>query len=124
MACFHGVKFKPKAPKPKVNDIDLSGYHPIVSKTTCNEPNCKSVNCADPNDVKANCPARTAQQNQSDIPPTVQGFKTELAANLTSKVPTTKKGAMINATQNYAGQQKPQEMVVETNPVMVASDDL
>ena len=124
MACFHGVKLKPAAPKPIVHDIDVTGYHPVVTKTTCTESSCKSVNCADPNEKNANCPSRTAQQNQTSIPPTAQGFKTEVAANLTSKVPVNKKGVLIDANQNYSGQNKPQQMVVETNAVTVSSNDL
>ena len=123
MACYHGGNFKFRAPKPKVNDTDTSRLHKIVAKTTCAENNCKTVNCADANDVNAQCPGRTAQQNQTSIPPTSQGFKTEVSGNLTTQVPWNKNGFVVDHTTNYCGQNKVQEMVVESNPPVINSKD-
>ena len=124
MACFHGARFKPMAPKPPVKDIDVSGYHVVITKTTCNESNCNTVNCADPTDSNVNCPSRTATENQTGIPPTSQGFKPNAGGNLTSKIPKNKRGVTIDQNQNYTGQANAQQMVTETNPVTVPSDDL
>ena len=123
MACYHGGNFNVKAPKPKVNDTDTSGYHKVVTKTTCSESNCNTVNCADASDLRAQCPGRTAQQNQTSIPPTSQGFKTEVSGNLTTQIPPNKKGFTVNHTTNYCGQQKTQGFVNESTPPVIKSND-
>lgn len=124
MSCLHSGKLRPVAKKPIVHDTDVSGRHEIVTKTVCKETNCKAVDCADPNEINANCPGRTALQNQTDIPPTAQGFTTEIIGNTTSKIPQGKKGFVVNQNTNYSGQYKTQYMVVETNPVQIDSKDL
>lgn len=124
MSCYHGTTLKARVPKPKVTDTDTSGFHKIITQTTCAETNCKSVNCADPNDINANCPGRTAQQNQTSIPPTQQGFVTEIKGNTTSKIPQKKTGFTLNQNQNYTGQAKKQEVVIESTPVKINSSEL
>ena len=124
MACVHSGRLKPKAPKPKVTDTDVSNSHNIVTRTTCAEKNCKNVNCADPTDVNAECPSRSAQQNQTSIPPTSQGFITRIVGNFTGKIPNGKNGFTVDPYKNYSGQNKAQGMVTESSPATVDSSDI
>ena len=124
MSCVHAGKINSMAPKPKVANTDVSGNHDVVVRTECLQNNCKAVDCANPQDLNANCPSRTAQQNQTSIPPTSQGFTSKIVGNTTGKIPPGKPGFTLNATQNYIGQAKPQHMVEETTPVKIDSNDL
>lgn len=124
MSCVHAGKIDPMASKPKVTNTDVSGQHDVVVRTECSASNCKNVNCADPKDKDANCPSRTAYENQQTIPPTSQGFTSKIVGNTTGKIPSGKPGIKRNSTQNYKGHAKAQHMVEEKVPVTIDSKDI
>jgi hypothetical protein len=77
-----------------VKDIDVSGFHKLVFKTSCSNSNCESVNCADPSNTSVSCPGGSHIQNQVNIP-TDPACTTELVGNFTSTVPKGKKGVVL-----------------------------
>lgn len=47
-----------------------------------------------------------------------------MIGNFTSRIPANKPGVVIDPNQNYSGQPKPQDMVVESNPPQVKPSDI
>lgn len=109
-ACYHSGEYQPAKQPANVKDIDVSGYHKLVFKTSCSNSDCESVNCADPSNTSVACPGGSPIQNQSNIP-TDPACTTELVGNFTSTVPKGKNGGTVDQNQNYSNQAKIQSIV-------------
>lgn len=77
-----------------MKDIDVSGFHKLVFKTSCS-----NSNCADPSNTSVSCPGGSPIQNQVNIP-TDPACTTELVGNFTSTVPKGKKGGIVDQNQS------------------------
>ena len=124
MSSLHSGRLKSKSGV-VTEQTDSSGRHQLFACTFCNDVNCNQRNCADPNSTNP-CPKKTAQEHQQEIPPTgtTAEFETYIVGNPTSKAPKGKKTVNIDPDSNFKQQQKPQEMVVETNPPKVDAKDI
>jgi len=59
-ACYHAGDYQPQKQPSNVKDIDVSGHHKLIFKTTCSNSDCSTVNCADPSNTSVSCPGGTA----------------------------------------------------------------
>jgi hypothetical protein len=115
MSFFIGGNLKPAASTPPVKDTDLSTKHKTVFGLYCQKKDCTQHNCSDPNSAQ-HCPL--------NIQPSTSSPETVVIGNFTSRIPANKPGVVIDPNQNYSGQPKPQEMVVESNPPQVKPSDI
>lgn len=122
--CFHAGTIKPNA-MPKLYHADPTNKHQLVFKTTCSENSCNNTNCANAQNPNVNCPGRTALQNQTSIPPTQNGFSTNVVGNMTTIPPQGHPNITLETTRNYSGFPQQQSMVIEKpNSTPVNSSDI
>lgn len=125
MTCIHAGDRKPGSPIPKTKSTDISGKHKIVVQTKCTtNPDCEKTNCANVNDPKATlCPGKTPQTNQISIPKG-PNFFTKIIGNATTHTPKGVEGKVINANRNYKGENKPQAVATEKQPIKIDPNDV
>ena len=104
-------------PKKKlpVTVADGSGYHKVITETTCNDAKCLQRNCATDPECPVKRDTATGHGDTEAI--------TRLVGNMTGKAPANLSGGVINKYKNYNGDNKPQEMVLEPTMPVINTED-
>ena len=87
------------------------------------EPDCKNKNCSN---LTNDCPSYIPQQGEQTIPPegTSAAFESYIVGNTTHKIPSNKKGVLLDSQKDYKGNPGSQSAVIESNPPKVDSQDI
>jgi hypothetical protein len=106
-------------------EADVKGGHTIVVAAVCTKPGCKDQNCATGTQLSTGMtypnPCGVSPQNHQQLPVSDPVITLELAGNATSRIPSNKKGIIVDPVEKINGDKQPQEFVIEKDKVPVSS---